>query len=104
MLSSSIQIAITYLVLVAVSALFSESSKSLLVWYLVIGIVTFFVYAKDKRAAINGSWRLLNPLSAGENACYIVPMPGGISIKCQDLIAFLCHSLLGDLHRHCKDR
>ena len=58
MLSSSIQIAITYLVLVAVSVLFAESSKALLVWYLVIGIVTFFVYAKDKRAAINGNWRV----------------------------------------------
>ncbi|MEZ8346169.1 DUF1294 domain-containing protein [Vibrio splendidus] len=58
MLSSSIQIAITYLVLVAVSALFSESSKVLLVWYLVIGVMTFFVYAKDKRAAINGNWRV----------------------------------------------
>ncbi|MEZ9892402.1 DUF1294 domain-containing protein [Vibrio lentus] len=58
MLSSSIQIAITYLVLVAVSVLFAESSKALLVWYLVIGIVTFVVYAKDKRAAINGNWRV----------------------------------------------
>ncbi|MFM2607033.1 DUF1294 domain-containing protein [Vibrio chagasii] len=58
MLSSSIQIAITYLVLVAVSALFAESSKVLLAWYLVIGVVTFFVYAKDKRAAINGNWRV----------------------------------------------
>ncbi|WP_114634632.1 DUF1294 domain-containing protein [Vibrio splendidus] len=58
MLSSSIQFAITYLVLVAVSVLFAESSKALLVWYLVIGIVTFFVYAKDKRAAINGNWRV----------------------------------------------
>lgn len=58
MLSSSIQIAITYLVLVGVSALFVESSKALLVWYLVIGLVTFFVYAKDKRAAINGNWRV----------------------------------------------
>ncbi|MEZ8274618.1 DUF1294 domain-containing protein [Vibrio cyclitrophicus] len=58
MLSSSIQIAITYLVLVAVSALFVESSKAVLVWYLVIGLVTFFVYAKDKRAAINGNWRV----------------------------------------------
>ncbi|MEZ8201129.1 DUF1294 domain-containing protein [Vibrio splendidus] len=58
MLSSSIQIVITYLVLVAVSVLFAESSKALLVWYLVIGVVTFFVYAKDKRAAINGNWRV----------------------------------------------
>lgn len=58
MLSSSIQIAITYLVLVAVSALFAESSKVLLAWYLVIGVVTFFVYANDKRAAINGNWRV----------------------------------------------
>ncbi|MFA0492416.1 DUF1294 domain-containing protein [Vibrio sp. 10N.222.54.B11] len=58
MLSSSIQIAITYLMLVAISVLFAESSKALLVWYLVIGLVTFFVYAKDKRAAINGNWRV----------------------------------------------
>ncbi len=58
MLSSSIQIAITYLALVAVSALFAESSKALLAWYFVIGVVTFFVYAKDKRAAINGNWRV----------------------------------------------
>ena len=58
MLSSSIQIVITYLVLVAVSVLFAESSKALLVGYLVIGVVTFFVYAKDKRAAINGNWRV----------------------------------------------
>ncbi len=48
MLSSSIKIAITYLMLVAISVLFAESSKALLVWYLVIGLVTFFVYAKDK--------------------------------------------------------
>ena len=58
MLSSSIQIATTYLVLVAVSVLFSESSKVLFAWYLVVGLVTFFVYAKDKRAAINGNWRV----------------------------------------------
>ncbi|MEZ8804801.1 MULTISPECIES: DUF1294 domain-containing protein [Vibrio] len=71
MLSSSIQIAITYLVLVAVSALFSESSKALLVWYLVIGIVTFFVYAKDKRAAINGNWRV------PEKTLHIFSVAGG---------------------------
>jgi len=58
MLSSSVQITITYLMLVALSALFAESSKALLAWYLVIGVVTFFVYAKDKRAAINGNWRV----------------------------------------------
>lgn len=58
MLSSSIKIAITYLMLVAISVLFAESSKALLVWYLAIGLVTFFVYAKDKRAAINGNWRV----------------------------------------------
>ncbi|MFS1981685.1 DUF1294 domain-containing protein [Vibrio lentus] len=71
MLSSSIQIAITYLVLVAVSVLFSESSKALLVWYLVIGIVTFFVYAKDKRAAINGNWRV------PEKTLHIFSIAGG---------------------------
>ena len=71
MLSSSIQIAITYLVLVAVSVLFSESSKALLVWYLVIGIVTFFVYAKDKRAAINGTWRV------PEKTLHIFSVAGG---------------------------
>ncbi len=57
-MSSSIQIVITYLVLVAGSMLFAESSKTLLVWYLVIGVVTFLVYAKDKRAAIKGNWRV----------------------------------------------
>ncbi|MGV2842046.1 DUF1294 domain-containing protein [Vibrio cyclitrophicus] len=71
MLSSSIQIAITYLVLVAVSALFGESSKALLVWYLVIGLVTFFVYAKDKRAAINGNWRV------PEKTLHILSVAGG---------------------------
>ncbi|MEZ9338594.1 DUF1294 domain-containing protein [Vibrio splendidus] len=71
MLSSSIQIAITYLVLVAVSVLFAESSKALLVWYLVIGIVTFFVYAKDKRAAINGNWRV------PEKTLHILSVAGG---------------------------
>ncbi|MEZ8272131.1 DUF1294 domain-containing protein [Vibrio splendidus] len=71
MLSSSIQIAITYLVLVAVSALFSESSKVLLVWYLVIGVMTFFVYAKDKRAAINGNWRV------PEKTLHIFSVAGG---------------------------
>ncbi|TKE96638.1 DUF1294 domain-containing protein [Vibrio kanaloae] len=58
MLSSSIQISITYLVMVAVSVLFVKSSKVLLVWYLAVGVVTFFVYAKDKKAAINGNWRV----------------------------------------------
>ncbi|OEE91137.1 DUF1294 domain-containing protein [Vibrio crassostreae] len=71
MLSSSIQIAITYLVLVAVSALFVESSKALLAWYLVIGVVTFFVYAKDKRAAINGNWRV------PEKTLHIFSVAGG---------------------------
>ncbi|WP_286303241.1 DUF1294 domain-containing protein [Vibrio apostichopi] len=71
MLSSSIQIAITYLVLVAVSALFVESSKALLVWYLAIGLVTFFVYAKDKRAAINGNWRV------PEKTLHILSVAGG---------------------------
>ena len=71
MLSSSIQIVITYLVLVAVSVLFSESSKALLVSYLVIGIVTFFVYAKDKRAAINGNWRV------PEKTLHIFSVAGG---------------------------
>ena len=71
MLSSFIQIAITYLVLVAVSALFVESSKAVLVWYLVIGLVTFFVYAKDKRAAINGNWRV------PEKTLHILSVTGG---------------------------
>ncbi|MCY9827083.1 DUF1294 domain-containing protein [Vibrio chagasii] len=71
MLSSSIQIAITYLVLVAVSALFAESSQALLAWYLVIGVVTFFVYAKDKRAAINGKWRV------PEKTLHIFSVAGG---------------------------
>ncbi|WP_122053372.1 DUF1294 domain-containing protein [Vibrio sp. Evd11] len=71
MLSSSIQIAITYLVLAAVSALFVESSKVALVWYLVTGLVTFFVYAKDKRAAINGSWRV------PEKTLHILSAAGG---------------------------
>ncbi|OBT29002.1 DUF1294 domain-containing protein [Vibrio splendidus] len=71
MLSSSIQIVITYLVLVAVSVLFTESSKALLVWYLVIGVVTFFVYAKDKRAAINGNWRV------PEKTLHILSVAGG---------------------------
>ncbi|MFA0155138.1 DUF1294 domain-containing protein [Vibrio sp. 10N.261.46.A3] len=71
MLSSSIQIVITYLVLVAVSVLFAESSKALLVWYLVIGVVTFFVYAKDKRAATNGNWRV------PEKTLHIFSVAGG---------------------------
>ena len=71
MLSSSIQIAITYLVLVAVSVLFVESSKALLVWYLVIGLVTFLVYAKDKRAAINSNWRV------PEKTLHILSVAGG---------------------------
>ena len=71
MLSSSVQIAITYLVLVAVSALFAESSKVMLAWYLVIGVVTFFVYAKDKRAAIHGNWRV------PEKTLHIFSVAGG---------------------------
>ncbi|CAK1850943.1 DUF1294 domain-containing protein [Vibrio crassostreae] len=71
MLSSSIKIAITYLMLVAISVLFAESSKALLVWYLVIGLVTFFVYAKDKRAAINGNWRV------PEKTLHILSFAGG---------------------------
>ncbi|NOH33997.1 DUF1294 domain-containing protein [Vibrio chagasii] len=71
MLSSSVQITITYLVLVAVSALFAESSKALLAWYLVIGVVTFFVYAKDKRAAIHGNWRV------PEKTLHIFSVAGG---------------------------
>lgn len=71
MLSSSIQIAITYLVLVAVSVLFAESSKAVLVWYLVVCVVTFFVYAKDKRAAINGNWRV------PEKTLHILSVAGG---------------------------
>lgn len=71
MLSSSIQIAITYLVLVAVSVLFAESSKAVLVWYLVVGVVTSFVYAKDKRAAINGNWRV------PEKTLHILSVAGG---------------------------
>ncbi|MFM2643291.1 DUF1294 domain-containing protein [Vibrio chagasii] len=71
MLSSSIQITITYLVLVAASMLFAESSKVLLAWYLVIGVVTFFVYAKDKRAAINGNWRV------PEKTLHIFSVAGG---------------------------
>ncbi|KZX55868.1 hypothetical protein A3712_06100 [Vibrio sp. HI00D65] len=71
MLSSSVQITITYLILVVVSALFAESSKALLAWYLVIGVVTFFVYAKDKRAAINGNWRV------PEKTLHIFSVAGG---------------------------
>ncbi|MEZ8223022.1 DUF1294 domain-containing protein [Vibrio splendidus] len=71
MLSSSIQIAITYLVLVAVSVLFAESSKVLFMWYLVVGLMTFFVYAKDKRAAINGNWRV------PEKTLHIFSVAGG---------------------------
>ncbi|MEZ9739923.1 DUF1294 domain-containing protein [Vibrio splendidus] len=71
MLSSSIQIVINYLVLVAVSVLFAESSKVLFMWYLVVGLMTFFVYAKDKRAAINGNWRV------PEKTLHIFSVAGG---------------------------
>ena len=59
------------MVLVVVSVLFVESSKALLAWYLVIGVVTFFVYAKDKRAAINGNWRV------PEKTLHILSVAGG---------------------------
>ncbi len=46
-----------YLSIVAVSMLLFTSSQALFVAYIVMSILTFALYAKDKRAAIKGQWR-----------------------------------------------
>ncbi|WP_372067454.1 DUF1294 domain-containing protein [Vibrio pelagius] len=57
-MSSSLKIVFTYLFIVSLSIAFYSSSKLMFGGYLLIGLMTYFTYAKDKRAAIKGEWRV----------------------------------------------
>ena len=45
-----------YAVLVLIAAM-GKLSWSIVGWYVLIGVVTYLVYAKDKQAAQKGTWR-----------------------------------------------
>lgn len=51
-------IAFGFYVVLAIMALKGSIGWSVFGWYAVVGVVTYFVYAKDKRAAEQGSWRI----------------------------------------------
>jgi uncharacterized membrane protein YsdA (DUF1294 family) len=44
---------------------------SVLVWYVIISLLTFIIYAKDKSAAKNGSWR------TPESTLHLLSLLGG---------------------------
>lgn len=56
-MSISIILSFVYLAIVAVSMLFVASYVPILIAYIVMSLLTFALYAKDKRAAIKGQWR-----------------------------------------------
>ncbi|KDN29133.1 membrane protein [Vibrio fortis] len=70
-MSSSLKIVFTYLFIVSLSIAFYSSSKLMLGGYLLIGLMTYFTYAKDKRAAIKGEWRV------PENTLHLLALCGG---------------------------
>ncbi|WP_296404920.1 DUF1294 domain-containing protein [Psychrobacter sp.] len=48
---------IGFYVVLIFTTIMGKLSLSVLGWYFLIGVVTFFVYAKDKQAAQLGKWR-----------------------------------------------
>ncbi|WP_048610540.1 DUF1294 domain-containing protein [Vibrio coralliirubri] len=58
MLLSSLKIVFTYLFVVCLSTLFYSSSIVIVIGSVLMSMLTYLMYAKDKRAAINGNWRV----------------------------------------------
>lgn len=55
---SSLKIVFTYLFVVCLSTLFYSSSIVIVIGSVLMSMLTYLMYAKDKRAAINGNWRV----------------------------------------------
>lgn len=51
-------IGLGFYVVLTIMALQGSISWGVVAWYVVIGVITYLVYAKDKRAAESGSWRI----------------------------------------------
>ncbi|WP_050712365.1 DUF1294 domain-containing protein [Vibrio coralliirubri] len=71
MLSSSLKIVFTYLFVVCLSTLFYSSSIVIVIGSVLMSMLTYLMYAKDKRAAINGNWRV------PEKTLHIFSVAGG---------------------------
>jgi uncharacterized membrane protein YsdA (DUF1294 family) len=66
-----LKIVFTYLFVVSLSSAFYSSSKLMLLSYILMSIITYLTYAKDKRAAIKGEWRV------PENTLHLLELCGG---------------------------
>ena len=71
MFSFNIIFSVVYLVSVSCSVFLSKTPLELLVAYILVSIFTFAVYAKDKRAAVNGKWR------TKESTLHLLSLIGG---------------------------
>lgn len=67
----SITVAAFFLVIVSISAITAKVSFLVLPFYLVVSLITFLLYAADKSAAQNGSWR------TPENTLHLLSLVGG---------------------------
>ncbi|CDT77692.1 Hypothetical protein VCR26J2_370436 [Vibrio coralliirubri] len=70
-MSSSLKIVFTYLFVVCLSTLFYSSSIVIVIGSVLMSMLTYLMYAKDKRAAINGNWRV------PEKTLHIFSVAGG---------------------------
>lgn len=64
-------IALLPILVLLMGYLLGNKPLSLLVWYLVLSVLTFLFYYKDKSAAQNGSWR------TPENTLHLLSLAGG---------------------------
>lgn len=68
-------IALIYMAIIAVLAVFFKAMTWLLLWHLVIGAISFFVYYLDKVAALNDDRR------TPENTLHFVDVLGGVGLE-----------------------
>ncbi|MEZ8096937.1 DUF1294 domain-containing protein [Photobacterium swingsii] len=71
MKSLNLSISVIYLVFVTCTVLFSHAPVEFLASYIVLSLLTFAVYAKDKRAAVKGEWR------TKESTLHLLSLMGG---------------------------
>jgi uncharacterized membrane protein YsdA (DUF1294 family) len=69
--SKSILLAITFLAIICISLFLNILSMATILTYVILSIVTYLTYAKDKSAAEDGSWR------TPENTLHILALLGG---------------------------
>jgi uncharacterized membrane protein YsdA (DUF1294 family)/cold shock CspA family protein len=69
--SPSLLLAILFLVFTGMSVFLFDVTPLIFVLYVIMSLVTFFLYARDKYAALNGAWR------TPENTLHLFSLLGG---------------------------